>query len=169
MTNYAFRIEPLRSDHDGGPFRCGQEALDRYFQTQATQDIKRRIANCYVAIDEVNGAVAGFYTLSAAGIPLGDLPETEVKRLPRYGSVPAIRIGRLAVDLRYQGRGLGTVMLVKAVDQSLRGEAAAFALMVDAKDDQAVAFYKRHGFISITSQGRTLYLPLAMAKQVMGG
>ena len=168
MKNFPFRIEPLSTDHDRSQFRCGEEALDRHLQTQAKQDIKRRIANCYVAVDEATGTVAGFYTLSAAGIPLGELPESAAKRLPRYASVPAIRIGRLAVDLRYQGKGLGTAFLVKAVEQALRGDAAAFAFMVDAKDDQAVSFYQRHGFIQLPSRLKTLFFPLASAKQAMG-
>ena len=105
MKSFPFRIEPLSTDHERSHIRCGEEVLDRYFQTQAKQDMKRRIANCYVAVDEAAGNVAGFHTLSAAGILLSDLPETEIKRLPRYASVPAIRIGRLAVDLRYQGKG----------------------------------------------------------------
>ena len=168
MKRYPFRIEPLNKDHDRSQFRCGQDALDRYFETQATQDIKRKIANCFVAVDEASGVVAGFYTLSATGVPLSDLPETETKRLPRLASVPAIRIGRLGVDLRYQGEGLGTAILVKAVEQALGGTAAAFALVVDTTDDRAVAFHRRHGFVQLPSHFRTLYFPLASAKQALG-
>src|ERR1700691_4402992 len=107
MTAPAFRIEPLGDAHDRTGFHCGEEALDRYFQTQATQDIRRRVANCFVAVDAASGQVAAYYTMAAASVPLVDLPPEEAKRLPRYPTLPAVRIGRLAVDQRYQCRGLG--------------------------------------------------------------
>jgi hypothetical protein len=105
MTAAAFRIEPLGEMHDRAAFQCGEEALDRYFQTQATQDIRRRVANCFVAVEIVTGQIAAFYTLSAASIPLVDLPPEEARRLPRYPTLPAVRIGRLAVDKRFHGSG----------------------------------------------------------------
>src|ERR1700689_5053220 len=110
MIAPAFRIEPLGDAHDRTGFRCGEEALDRYFQTQATQDIRRRVANCFVAVEIPTGQVAAFYTLSAASIAFVDLPPEETKRLPRYPTLPAVRIGRLAVDRRFKGRGLGSAM-----------------------------------------------------------
>jgi ribosomal protein S18 acetylase RimI-like enzyme len=166
MTSFAFRLESLADRHERSVFRCGEDALDRYFQTQATQDIRRRIANCFVAVEAVTGEVAAYYTLSSASIPLIDLPPEETKRLPRYPTVPAIRIGRLAVDQRFQGRGLGAAMLADAVTRALRADAAAFALLVDAKNDQAVAFYERYGFRTLISQPRTLFLSLATARKV---
>jgi ribosomal protein S18 acetylase RimI-like enzyme len=139
-----FRVEPLvttgNDAHDRATFRCGEEALDRYFQTQATQDIRRRVANCFVAVELTSGQVAGFYTMSAAGIPFVDLPPEETKRLPRYPTLPAVRIGRLAVDERFQGRGLGAALLTDAAHRAIQADAAAFTLLVDAKNDRAVAF-----------------------------
>ena len=76
-----------------------------------TQDIRRRVANCFVA---ATGYVAAYYTLSATSVPLADLPPEDAKRLPRYPTVPAVRIGRLAVDRRFQRRGLGEAMLADA-------------------------------------------------------
>src|ERR1700690_1999164 len=135
-----FRLEPLSGGHERSLFRCGDDALDRYFQTQVTQDIRRRIANCFVAVETVTSNVAAWYTISAASIPLVDLPPDETKRLPRYPTVPAIRIGRLAVDQRFQGRGLGAALLADAASRTLKAEAPAFPLLVDAKNDQAIAF-----------------------------
>ena len=169
MTAAAFRIEPLGETHNRTAFRCGEEALDRYFQTQATQDIRRRIANCFVAVDIVTGQVAAFYTLSAASIPLVDLPPEETRRLPRYPTLPAVRIGRLAVDERFQGRGLGAALLMNAADRTLRSDAAAFTLLVDAKNDQAVAFYQHYGFRTLATHPRTLFLPLATAQKALFG
>lgn len=167
MTAPRFRIEPLGGAHDRTAFRCGEPALDAYFQKQASQDIRRRIANCFVAVDNATGAAAAYYTLSAASIPLVDLPPEETKRLPRYPTLPAVRIGRLAVDERFQGRGLGAALLMDAAARTLRTDAAAFTLLVDAKNDRAVEFYRRLGFRALSSQPRTLFLPLATAQKAL--
>lgn len=165
MRSPDFRLEPLGSGHDRSAFHSGEEALDRYFQTQATQDIRRRVANCFVVVEVVSGQVAAYYTLSSASIPVVDLPPEETKRLPRYPTLPAVRIGRLAVDQRFQGRGLGATMLADAAYRTMRADAATFTLLVDAKNDRAVAFYRHHGFRSLVSQPQTLFLPLATAKK----
>ena len=161
-----FRLESLGEKHERLSFRCGEDVLDRYFQTQVTQDIRRHIANCFVAVEVISGAVAAWYTISAASIPLVDLPAEETRRLPRYPTVPAVRIGRLAVDQRFQGRGLGAALLADAATRALNADAAAFTLLVDAKNDQAVAFYQRFGFRILASQSRTLFLPLATAQKI---
>jgi ribosomal protein S18 acetylase RimI-like enzyme len=161
-----FRLEPLAAGHERSLFRCGEDALDRYFQTQVTQDIRRRIANCFVAVESVTSHIAAYYTISAASLPLVDLPPDETRRLPRYPTVPAVRIGRLAVDQRFQGRGLGAALLADAATRTLKADVAAFMLLVDAINDQAVAFYQRFGFRVLTSQPRTLFLPLATAQKV---
>ena len=164
---FTFRLEPLGEQHERSLFRCGEDALDRYFQTQVTQDIRRHIANCFVAVETTTSNIAAWYTISAASIPLVDLPPDETKRLPRYPTVPAIRIGRLAVDQRFQGRGLGAALLADAATRALKADAAAFTLLVDAKNDQAVAFYQRFGFQTLGSQPRTLFLPLATARKIL--
>jgi ribosomal protein S18 acetylase RimI-like enzyme len=167
MTSIPFRLEPLGDGHERSLFRCGEEALDRYFQTQVTQDIRRRVANCFVAVEAVTGHVAAYYTLSASSIPILDLPPEDAKRLPRYPTVPAVRIGRLAVDQRFQRRGLGEAMLADATARALKADVAAFMLVVDAKNDQAVAFYRRYEFRTLASQPRTLFLPLATAQKIL--
>jgi ribosomal protein S18 acetylase RimI-like enzyme len=169
MTAGAFCFESLGSEHERAAFGCGSGALDEYFRSQATQDIRRRIANCFVVVETASGQVAAYYTLSAASIPLVDLPANEAKRLPRYAALPAVRIGRLAVDLRYQRRGLGELMLMNAVHRTLQDSAAAFALLVDAKDDRAAAFYRRYGFRPIADRPRTIFLPLATAQRTLLG
>jgi ribosomal protein S18 acetylase RimI-like enzyme len=90
-----------------------------------------------------------------------------IKRLPRYPTLPAIRIGRLAVDERYRGRGLGGALLADAALKALVEPAAALALLVDAKDAAAVAFYEHHGFVRFASQPGTLFLPLATAEKAL--
>jgi ribosomal protein S18 acetylase RimI-like enzyme len=165
MTSSPFRVELLSDAHDRSVFRCGEEALDRYFQTQATQDIRRRIANCFVALEAASGQVAAYYTLSAASIPFVDIPPEVSKRLPRYPTLPAVRIGRLAVDKRFQGRGLGATLLANALTRVIQADATAYALVVDAKNERAVAFYQRYGFRALTGKPRTLFLPVATAQK----
>jgi ribosomal protein S18 acetylase RimI-like enzyme len=164
MSSAAFRMEPLGSAHDRSVFHCGEEILDRYLQTQATQDIRRRMANCFVAVEVATGRIAAYYTLSAASIPMVDLPAEETKRLPRYPTLPAVRIGRLAVDRAFQGRGLGAALLADAAHRATASDIAAFTLLVDAKNDEAVAFYQHHGFRALVSQPRMLFLPLATVR-----
>jgi len=161
-----FFIEPL-SEHDRGEFSCGSEALDRYFKTQVTQDIRRRVTHCFVAVRMEELIVAGYYTLASASIPTPDLPVTISRKLPRYPAVPAIRVGRLAVDLRFRGQGLGGALLADAAMKGLRAESAAFAILVDAKDEEARSFYEHHGFQRLVSQPRSLFLALGTAEKAL--
>jgi hypothetical protein len=112
------------------------------------------------------GQVAACYTLSASSIPLVDLPPEETKRLSRYPTLPAVRIGRLVVDERFQGRGLGAAMLMNAAHRTLRADAAAYTLLVDAKNDWAVAFNRHHGFRPLASQPRKCFYPSRSRKRL---
>ena len=158
----SFVIE-LLSSHDRTGFSCGVEALDNYFKKQVTQDMRRRISACYVAVDDDSKCLAGYYTLAAGAVALSDLPEAIVKRLPRYPSVPVARLGRLAVDRNYQGQKLGAALLWDAYDRAARAELMTYALIVDAKDDKAKAFYEYFGFFSFGSLPLQLMLPLKKA------
>jgi ribosomal protein S18 acetylase RimI-like enzyme len=158
-----FEIEKLSAKHDRSRFDCGSEPLNRYFTQQVTQDIRRRVAACFVATTSA-GAVAGYYTLASASVPLTDLPPETARKLPRYPSVPAVRMGRLAVDRQLQRQGLGAAFLADALTRALSSDIAAFALIVDAKDDVAAAFYRHHGFIAFGDNPHALFLPLATAK-----
>lgn len=162
----AFRLEVLRADHNRKAFSCGVEPLDRYFQEQATQDIRRRVSACYVAIDEATSTIAGYYTLAAGGVPLVEMPAQLAKRLPRYASVPVVRMGRLAVDQHYRGKKLGAALLWDAVLRATRSEIAAFALVVDAKDASAADFYRHHGFVALDDEQRRWLLPLANVTEI---
>lgn len=161
--NFALIIEPLGGSHDRNAFSCGVLALDRYIREQASQDVKRRVGNCFVAVDREVGAIAGYYTLAASSIPIASLPEDQAKRLPRYPVLPAILIGRLAVDARYHGQRVGSALIVDALRRGVSAAPASFALIVDAKDDQAAAFYSKHGFTPFQSRPLLLFLPIATA------
>jgi GNAT superfamily N-acetyltransferase len=162
-----FRIEPLGKQDRSG-FTCGSEPLDRYFRTQVSQDIRRRVAACCIALENDSGRVAGFYRLSASQVALGDLPEDIRRKLPRYPAVPAVRLGRLAVDQPFKGRGLGGALLVDAAMRALRSDIAAFAMVVNAKDERAAAFYRHHGFLDLSTDDRTMFVALAELAQRLG-
>ena len=157
-----FSIEALNSAHNRKGFSSGVEPLDRYFRELVTQDVKRRVSNCFVALDAA-GAIAGYYTFAAASLPLTELSADEKQRLPRYALLPAGLIGRLAVDQKYQGQRLGSALM----DAAARAEPAIFALIVDAKDDSAVTFYQRHEFRRFVSKPASLFLPIAAALQAL--
>ncbi len=159
--NAAFRIESLGSYARAG-FSCGVPALDRYFHEIASQDIRRRVSNCFVAISDA-GTVAAYYTLAATSLPMTELTADETKRLPRYPLLPAGLIGRLAVDEKFGAQGLGSALIVDAVARAMRSEPAIFALVVDAKGDTAASFYKYLGFRSFLSEPMRLFIPIAEA------
>jgi ribosomal protein S18 acetylase RimI-like enzyme len=166
MSRAPFQLASLDATHNHAGFDSGSEPLDRYLRQQATQDIRRRVTACFVALTDEAGEtnaqrIAGYYTLASASLLLTDLPASIGKKLPRYPTVPAVRMGRLAVHQAFKGQGLGGALLADALDRAARAEIAAFALMVDAKDEAAAAFYRHHGFIAMPDAAQTLFLPLA--------
>ena len=160
MSGTTFRVLPLETAHNRTTFDSGSAQLDRYFRHQVTQDIRRRVTACFVAITPEQ-RIAGYYTLASASILLSDLPTATAKKLPRYPSVPAVRMGRLAVHRNFQGQGLGGALLADALGRAAHSEIAAFSLVVDAKDESAATFYRHHGFIALPDLPMTLFLPLA--------
>ncbi len=154
-------IEPLNKEHDRSVFNCGIESLDRYLKQQARQDIKRRISRVYVCSPMDKTAVLGYYTLSTLSIDLSILPEKIPKKLPRH-PIPAALIGRLAVDVSAQGKGIGKMLLANAIKRTLAvsNEIAIYAMVVDAINEEAVSFYKRYGFSILARDGNRLFLPL---------
>ncbi|MFX1716194.1 GNAT family N-acetyltransferase [Paraburkholderia sp. A1RO-5L] len=162
MTAGLWSVTALGAHHDRSRFGCGSEVLDRYLREQVTQDIRRRVAGCFVMLD--GNVVAGYYTLSAVSVALADLPHDVARRLPRYPAVPAVRMGRLAVDLQYRGEGYGAALLVNALQRAAGSEIPAVALAVDAKDDQVAAFYRHFGFMQLANDPLAFFLPLATVK-----
>lgn len=167
----AWQIAPLDGKvHDRAAFSCGAAELDRYIREQASQDVKRDVARVFVALQADASAVRGYYSLSAASFQRDELPPTQAKRLPRY-PVPAALLGRLAVDGAMRGRGLGVFLLMDALNRLLLATQtlAVHALIVDAKDEAAVAFYRKYGFIPFTGTLRRLFLPMATIRRLAEG
>ena len=158
-----FVIEALRSEHQRAGFRCGVEALDHYFAQRVGQDTRRGVASCYVACTPTDLRVAGYYTISMSGASLDEFPAGAARTLPKYDLIPAALIGRLAVDCRYRGRGLGGVLLWNAVERAIGSDIAAHAAVVEAKDESAAGFYGRHGFAPLIGDRLRMFLPLSEA------
>jgi GNAT superfamily N-acetyltransferase len=162
----SFITASLSRDHDRNAFHSGVEVLDRYLREFAFQDMKRRVAGCFVMLDDAN-EIAGFYTLAATSVPLNLLPPAVTKKLPLYPVVPAMLIGRLAVEKKRQGQGIGRALIADAVIRTESFRIGAYALIVDAKDERAAAFYAANGFAPIPDEARRMFLPMATALQLL--
>jgi GNAT superfamily N-acetyltransferase len=165
------RVEPLADHHDRRNFECGEALLDRYLHEQAGQDERRNVAACFVLVEpSAPSEVLGYYTLSTHALELTDLPEHVARRRPRYGLVPTVLLGRLAVDRRHQGRGLGTFLLYDALGRALelRRRAGVWAVVVDALDERAATFCRGQEFEPLPGDPLRLYLPLRRVAQLVG-
>lgn len=163
-----YQIEPLDKKHIKTNFKCGVDALDQYLKIQAGQDIKKNVAVTHVLTTKNSEQILGFYTLSSIGIFPGELPEEVVRRLPRYPVLPGVLIGRLAVDGQCRQKGLGEYLLMDSLKRSLTVsiQIGIVAVIVDAKNENAITFYKHYGFIALPTNGHRLFLPLSTIKQL---
>ena len=152
-------IARLDPSHDRNSFDCGNQILNRYLSTIATQDLRRGVAVPYVVTFPPDPRIAGYFTLSAASVDIGGLPASIRKRLPAGAVIGVSLLGRLAVDLRHQGEGLGALMVAAAANMSfVESPLGCVAMVVDAIDGKAVAFYEHLGFIRIPEGPRRLFL-----------
>ena len=155
-------IQPLTGRHDRSAFESGSAQLDVWLRQTAQQHQRRGISKTFVAVaDDAPSRILGFYALTACEILAEDLPHDLAKKLPR--KIPGIRLGRLAVDRSVQGQGLGELLLVDAIARARRvlEHVGVHALFVDAKDEQAAAFYRKYSFQPLPSDPLRLVLPLA--------
>lgn len=145
-------IEFLDKKHNKKEFDCGKELLNNYLKNQAGQDIKRKLSACFVLPEKETNLIQGYYTLSNNSIPLIHFPEQIQKKLPQsYASIPTTLLGRLAIDLKFQGNGIGKILLIDALKRSyeLSKEMGSFAVVVDPIDEDAEKFYEKYGFIKL--------------------
>lgn len=181
-------IQPISRQLDLGSFDCGSQALNDYLQKYARQNHNRNISKTFAAVEkggtgspmepaqpkraprfgtsaQAGRKVLGFYTLVASEIDAQSVPPARAKHLPRY-PVPAVRIGRLGVDKHHQGRGIGGELLWDALGKAnrLSDEMGIYAVVVDAKDENAVNFYHRYDFVPLSGDPKTLFLPLETIK-----
>lgn len=161
------KIELLNPSLNKKEFSCGKEMLDNYLHTQASQDVKRKL--CVVFAMSEDTIIKGYYTLSNASIPSELIPEDSRKKMPKsYESLPVTLLGRLAIDSKFKGNGLGGILLLDALKRSYEiasQSLGSIGVVVDPLDDDAVAFYEIFGFILLPDSGK-MFLPMSDIAQL---
>lgn len=153
------QVLPLAGNHDRQGFDCHRQELNDWLRQVARQHQDKGLSKTFVAIrDEEPACICGYYALTLAELENRHLPQAWRKKLPRR--IPGVRLGRLAVDRRYQGKGLGELLLIDALTRARRiyTEAGGIGLFVDALDEQAVGYYRRFGFEAAPDSPLLLFL-----------
>jgi GNAT superfamily N-acetyltransferase len=164
-------VEPLHSKrHKTDEFDCDQPNLDRWLRAYAGQSQRRDVARTFVVADE-NSRVVGYYTLAAAEVEHGAASRSVRASVSRHFPIPVCLIARLAVGKSWQGRGLGRDLLRDAMRRALAAsdEIGIRAVMVDAIDDGAAGFYRRHGLESAADDELTLMIPIVVVRSQLAG
>ena len=163
-----WKVERLAAFHDRSSFACGHVSLDVWLRQYATQHEKRDLARTYVLVRADQAQVAGYYAISTHLIARQIVPAKTSGKLPREVDIPAILLGRLAVDASYQGEGLGGLLMVDVLRrvQHLADRVGIVAVVVDALDDKARAFYLHYQFIPLLDDPLHLFLPVATIRKL---
>ena len=160
------QVLSLTGSHDRQAFDCGRMELNAWLRQVANRHQKKGLSKTFVAVREDDPTrIGAYYALTLAELDSHHLPDAWRKKMPRRA--PGVRLGRLAVDLRLQGKGLGEMLLVDALTRAQRVymEAGGIGLFVDAIDEQAANFYKRYGFEAAPDQPLLLFLPVQSLRQ----
>ncbi len=165
-------LELLSRVHDRDGFDCGSAPLNSYLRQTARQHTERGISRTFVLVDEVAAepkSIAGYFTLNICQLRAEQLPTEIGRRLPR--EVAGVKLGRLAVAKTRQRQGLGRVLLVAAMKKFVEvfDSAGGIGLFVDAKDNEAKAYYERFGFVSLPDTPLLLFLPLQSIHEALAG
>ena len=158
------QVHPLTGSHDRQGFDCGRQELNDWLRQVARQHQDKGLSKTFVAsLEDAPGRICGYYALTLAELENRHLPEAWRKKLPRR--IPGVRLGRLAVDRQYQGKGLGELLLVDALTRAQRIHAVAggIGLFVDAIDAQAAGYYQRYGFSASPDNPLLLFLSAQLA------
>ena len=158
----------LKASHNKKEFSCGKDLLDQYLKEQAGQDVRRKLLACFVLTEKDEHLIKGYYTLSSNSIPLENVPGSFKRKLPKsYRNIPTILLGRLAVDLKHQGQGIGKILLVDALKRCflIADSIGSFAVIVDPLDEDAENFYGKYGFIKLPDSGK-MFLPMKTVNQL---
>ena len=158
----AWHEEPISKKQDREAFDCGDEALNDFLRRYARRSHERGGAKTFLAIDDADKTILGFYSLSPASVDYARTPEIVRRGLARH-DVPGFRLARLAVDRRWQGRGIGGQLLLAAGRRCLlaAAEVGGVVLVVDAKNERVAAWYASYGAVPRLDAPLTLLLPLA--------
>jgi GNAT superfamily N-acetyltransferase len=158
----AWHEEPIRKKHDREAFDCGEEVLNEFLRRYARKSHELGGAKTFLAIDDAENTILGFYSLSPASVAYARTPELTRRGLARH-DVPGFRLARLAVDRRFQGQGIGGQLLLAAGRRCLlaSAEVGGVVLVIDAKNERVAEWYARYGAVPLLDAPLTLLLPLA--------
>lgn len=151
-----FQTVRLIKSHPKAEFTCENEILTNYLRKQASQDIRRKLAACFVNLNTDETLIRGYYTLSNGSIPFDQIPANFRKRLPSaYQAIPTTLLGRLARDSRCIGEGIGELLLIDSLKRAFDTSQtiASYAVVVDPIDDKAEKFYTKYGFVKLPDSG----------------
>jgi len=154
--------EPISKKHDRKSFDCGDGALNEFLRRYARKSHERGGAKTFLAIDDADKIILGFYSLSPASVDYARTPEIVRRGLARR-DVPGFRLARLAVDSRFQGQGMGGQLLLAAGRRCLlaAAEVGGVVLVIDAKNERVAGWYARYGAVPLLDTQLSLLLPLA--------
>ena len=153
----------IAREHDRAAFACGNPNLDTYLRLYARQNHIAGGAKTFVGVSlSAPTRILGYYSISPGEIEFPSVPDAVSRGLGRY-NVPVFRLGRLAVDRSFQGRGLGSALLALAATRALlvREHVGGVALAIDAIDARAAAWYQSHGALPLIDDPLKLVMPLA--------
>jgi ribosomal protein S18 acetylase RimI-like enzyme len=158
------RPQPVTHQHNVSTFSCGKQTLDNWLNLRAIKNETDGNSRTFISIERETGIVAGYYCLSSHSITREEMPGSIRRNAP--DPIPVILIGRLAVDSRFMGRGLGYSLLRDALTKALEAAnlVGSRALVVDALDDEAVSFYQKFGFKLMPGSTRALYITMDEAR-----
>lgn len=160
----AWREEAITKTHDRKRFDCGQPELNTFISRYARQAHERGTAKTFCAIDVTSPrTILGFYTISPAQIELHHVPLAARPGGGGHHALSGFRLARLAVAKAYQSQGLGGQLLARAVTRCMRvsAEVGGTALLIDAKDEGAAAWYRLYGAMSLEDRPLSLVMPYA--------
>ncbi|CAN7691562.1 GNAT family N-acetyltransferase [Rhizobium sp. LjRoot254] len=155
--------------HDRKGFDCGQTDLNTFLAQHARQAHESSVSKTYVALDAADRTtIHGFYTLSPAQVEFHRVPDLARPKGGRY-PVGGFRLGRLAVSKSLHGKGLGGQLLVAAAIRCMRAsvEMGGTAMMIDAKDQGAAAWYRLYGAVPLNDAPLSLLLPYNLLKATL--
>jgi predicted GNAT family N-acyltransferase len=162
MANDSWDFVPIQKKHNCAEFDCGNHELNQYLRKYAKQNDKKGIGKTYIAVKPSTAkSIDGYYTISTSTIEFESLSEDTARKLPKY-PIPAILIGRLAVDLNCQGEGLGEELLVDALNRivQISEEVGIYVVRVDAINQRAKQFYLKYEFLPFEDRPLFLFLPM---------
>lgn len=156
-------IEPLSSKHDRSSFDCGESSLNTYLKQYARQNDEKGLGRTFVAVEPGQTRIEGYYTISTGAVIFEQVPE----KLPRY-PIPVVHLGRLAIDLNSQGKGLGELLLIDALKRAFQAseQLGIYAVEVRALNDSARNFYLKYGFMPLLDDEFHLYLPMKTIRKL---